>query len=104
VNRVLLAAVALVLLIPCVSIAALMMVRSAARSREIAIRTAMGASHGRITAQLLVENVVLAMAGAVCGVPLGAAFLRVTVSRMPNQVPPWITFTLDWRLVMFGSW
>jgi putative ABC transport system permease protein len=101
VSRVLLAAVALVLLIACVNIGALMMVRGAARSREIAIRTAMGASQGRITAQLLVENVVLAMAGAACGVPLGAACLRVTVARMPNQVPQWITFTLDWRFVTF---
>lgn len=101
VSRALLAAVALVLLIACVNIAALMMVRSAARSREIAIRTAIGASQGRITVQLLVENMVLALAGAAGGVPLGAASLRMAVSRMPNQMPQWITFTLDWRFVTF---
>ena len=102
VSRVLLGAVAMVLLIACVNIAALMMVRCGTRSREIAIRNAMGASASRITAQLLTENLVLAVLGAVCGVPLGAAGLRAVVSRMPSQVPRWVTFSLDWRFVVFS--
>jgi putative ABC transport system permease protein len=101
VSRVLLGAVAMVLLVACVNIGALMMVRGGTRSREIAIRNAMGASASRITAQLLTENLVLAVLGAACGVPLGAAGLRAVVSRMPTQVPQWVTFSLDWRFVIF---
>jgi putative ABC transport system permease protein len=101
ISRVLFGAVAMVLLIACVNIAALMMVRGSSRSREIAIRNAMGASPSRITAQLLTENLVFATAGAAFGVPLGAACLRAVVSRMPNQMPQWITFSLDWRFAIF---
>ena len=101
VSRALLAGAAIVLLIACVNIAALMMVRSLSRSREIAIRTALGATTGRITAQLLTENVLLAACGAALGVPLGVACLRAAVSRMPNVIPPWITFSLDWRFAIF---
>lgn len=101
VSRVLLGAVGMVLLIACVNIAALMLVRSSARTRDIAIRSAMGATPRRITAQLLIENAVLATAGAVLGVPAGAACLRAAVARMPVQVPQWITFPLDWRFAVF---
>jgi predicted permease len=101
VSRVLLGAVGIVLLIACVNIASLMMVRGSSRSREIAIRNAMGASPSRISAQLLTESVALAMVGAAFGIPLGAVCLRAAVSRMPNQIPQWITFPLDWRFVIF---
>jgi predicted permease len=101
VSRVLLGAVALVLLIACVNIAALMMVRGSSRSREIAIRTAMGASRDRIARQLLTENLVLAAAGGAVGIPLGAACLRAMVSRMPEDMPQWIGFSLDWRFALF---
>jgi len=101
VSRVLLGAVGMVLLIACVNIAALMMVRGASRTRDIAIRTAMGASRGRIAAQLLVENFVLAAAGGILGVPLGAAALQVMVSRMPATMPQWIVFSLDARFAVF---
>ena len=101
VSRVLLGAVGIVLLIACVNIAALMMVRALSRSREIAIRTAMGASPSRIAVQLFTENVVLASCGAIVGVPLGAAGLRAAVSRLPSNIPPWVTFSLDWRFAIF---
>ena len=101
VSRVLLGAVGMVLLIACVNIAALMMVRGASRSREIAIRTAMGASRGRIVAQLLTENAVLAAIGGALGITLGAAALRVMVSQMPATIPGWISFSLDGRFAIF---
>lgn len=101
VSRVLLGAAGLVLLIVCANIAALMMVRGSSRAREIAIRTAMGASRGRIVAQLLTESLVLAAAGCAFGVPFGAAALRAMVSRMPVTMPQWIEFSLDWRFAIF---
>jgi ABC-type antimicrobial peptide transport system permease subunit len=101
VSRVLLAAVGVVLLIACVNVAALMMVRGSFRSREIAIRVAVGASRGRIVAQLLTENLVLAAAGGVLGVLLGAACMRAMVSVMSENLPQWVSFSLDWRFVLF---
>jgi putative ABC transport system permease protein len=101
VSRILLGAVGIVLLIACVNIAALMMVRGCSRSREIAIRTAMGASRGRIVTQLLTENFVLAVCGALIGVPLGVACLHAMVSRMPAEMPQWINFSLDAWFALF---
>ena len=101
VSHVLLGAVGVVLLIVCVNIAALMMVRGAFRSREMAIRTALGASRGRIVAQLFTENMVLATVGGVFGIVLGAACLRTMVSLMPQNMPQWISFSLDARFAVF---
>ena len=101
VSRVLLGAVAMVLLIACVNIAALMLVRGSSRAREIAIRTAIGASRGRIVAQLFTENVVLGAAGGALGILLGTVFLRAIISRMPQQIPQWISFSLDARFAVF---
>jgi putative ABC transport system permease protein len=103
VSRVLLASVGLVLLIACVNIAALMMVRGSFRSREIAIRTAVGATRGRIVAQLLTENLVLAAAGGAIGMLLGDACLGALVSLMPDILPHWISFSLDSRFAIFSA-
>jgi predicted permease len=101
VSRVLLVAVAVVLLIACVNIAALMLVRATARGREIAIRTAIGASRNRILGQLLMENALLAATGGIVGVLVGRVFLRAMVSWLPENTPRWISFTLDARFVIF---
>ena len=101
VSRALVGAVGVVLLIACANIAALMMVRGSFRAREIAIRTALGASRTRIVAQLMTENLLLAAIGGSLGAVLGIACLRFMISAMPQDMPQWISFSLDARFVLF---
>jgi predicted permease len=102
VSRVLLSAVAIVLLIACVNIAALMMVRASSRVREIAIRTAIGASRGRIIRQLLTEMLTMATLGGAAGVALGYVFLRGLLALMPaDEMPQWLSFPMDARFAIF---
>jgi putative ABC transport system permease protein len=101
VSKVLLTAVAVVLLIACTNIAALMLVRSSSRVREIGVRMAIGASRARIIRQLLSENLVLAIAGGAAGVLLGRLLLEALVTLLPDDTPPWIDFQMDARFVIF---
>ena len=101
VTHVLLAAVAIVLLIACVNIAGLMMVRGSARAREMAIRTAMGASRSQIVRQLLTESLILALVGGAIGVLLGNVCLRDMISLMPEDMPGWLDFSMDARFAIF---
>jgi predicted permease len=102
VGRALMAAVAMVLLIGCVNIAALILVRGFSRARELAIRAALGASPRRIAAQLFAENVVLAAAGGLCGVLIGETLLRAGVPMLSDKLPQWVSFSMDWRFVLFS--
>lgn len=101
VTRILLGAVGVVLLIACVNIAGLMMVRGESRTREIAIRTAIGASRVRIVRQLLTESFLVAGFGGVLGVLLGKLCLRGLVALMPEDIPDWVRFNMDGRFALF---
>ena len=100
--KALLGAALLTLLIVCANVAALVGARSADRTREIAIRGSLGATRGRVLAQLLAENMVLALAGGGCGLLLGHWTLRLLVAVAPLSIPRLSEIALDGRIVGLG--
>jgi putative ABC transport system permease protein len=95
--------VTLVLLIACSNVANLLLARAAERQREIAIRAAMGASRGRLAAQLLTESLLLSLCGGVFGLIAGSACLRVLLALNPDAIPAGPAASLDWRVLTFTA-
>ena len=98
----LLGAVALMLLIASVNVANLMLVRTKAREVELAMRSALGASPGRVIRQLLAESAVLAACGGALGLALAAAGVTVLVQLAPEGLPRLEEIAVDGRIAAFA--
>ena len=97
-----LGAVVLVLLIACANITNLLLARSNARAKEISLRAALGATRGRIAAQLLVESLVLATLGGAAGIGLAAALIAGAAPLIPG-LPFTSEITLNLRVLAFAA-
>ena len=97
------AAVGFVLLIACANIASLMLARSQARHREIAVRNALGAGRARIMRQLLAESGLLALAGSVLGLVFAVGLSRMLVALAPPALPRLDEIGIDARVLLFAA-
>ena len=99
----LLALVAVVLVIACANVANLLLGRARGRSRELAIRLALGVSRARLIRQLLTESVLLALLGGAAGIALGYAGIRfLQTIQIPTDLPISISPQLDSRVLLFS--
>jgi putative ABC transport system permease protein len=96
-------AVSFVLLIACANVASLLLARATARSREFAVRGALGAARGRLIGQLLAESVLLSSIGGVAGVLLAAVSLRAIPTMTAFDLPRASEIRLDWMVLGFAA-
>jgi len=98
---VLMGGIGMVLLIACANVANLLLVRTEGRQQELAIRAALGASQGRIAAELLFESLVIGLMGSVLGLGLAYAALRLLVAMAPSGLPRLSEIGIDSHVLLF---
>jgi putative ABC transport system permease protein len=96
------AAVAVVLLIACANVASLLLSRALARKKEIAVRTALGASRGTLVGQLLTESMLLALVAGVLGAAMSWAATRALTTWGSEQLPQGIPIGVDLQVLLFA--
>jgi predicted permease len=94
---------ALVLLIACTNAASLLLARATGRSREMAIRAALGAGRARLVRQMLVESLLLAAIAGAAGIAIAWATSRLVLQLKPAELPITLDIPLDWRVVAFTA-
>ncbi|HSE17326.1 MAG TPA: ABC transporter permease [Pyrinomonadaceae bacterium] len=97
----LLAAVVFVLLIACANVAGLLLAQHAGRSKEIAIRAALGAGRGRLVRQLFIEGLLLSLLGTAAGLALAALGMQVLLKFVPANVPRFTQVSINWQVLGF---
>jgi predicted permease len=92
----------LVLLIACANAASLLLARATGRTREMAIRTALGAGRKRLIRQMLVESLLLSSIAGIAGVTLAWWMTRLLLELKPSNLPITLEVPLDWRVLLFS--
>ena len=98
----LLGAVSFVLLIVCLNIASLLLARSNSRTREFAVRAALGASRGRMVRQLLTESILLSLIGGSIGVGLAVVGTHAAIGMLPMELPRVRNIHFDFHVLLFS--
>jgi putative ABC transport system permease protein len=95
-------AVGMILLIACVNVTNLLLARTSARNRELAVRTAIGASRSRLVRQMLTEGAILSGLGAICGLLLAVLGIPLIIRLAPADIPRLDEVHLDMRVLVFA--